>query len=240
MTSLKRNHQPIGMYAKVTTHTDIIKESQPTPLSEKDYKKYKTRKALKHLETIDTRDALKPYKGQRLGFEGVLIQVNPPNKKNSYSYGLVFASLFCPDRQIELDHVVIKTNITAYENVEMELFSRYYFTAEVGSYQKTINLLGIPAQQENFMLHKINMQKITPVETSQLTQPSQYIQTRVNNVVNSKTKKIPHSEAELYAIIDEQPNDGSKEQFIEEYSQAFQSKRLNALDVVNALYGIDK
>lgn len=246
MSQLKRNPKPIGAYVNNTPKHSVIKESNETEilppaalLNEKDYKKYKTRKALKHLTTIDTRDALRPYKNERLGFEGVLIEITQPNKKNQYSHGLVFASLYSPDRKIELDHVVMKCSQTSLESANLELFTRYYFTAEVGSYRKTINLLGIPAQQEHFMLCNINMRKITPIETSKLAQPSQYIVNRINNVMATKHRQPNHTERELYAHVHALPNDGTKEQFIEEYARSFQSKKMTSLDVVNTLYKSD-
>lgn len=238
MSQSKRNTSPTGPLFIKDPGTSNTKQ-KPTYIG-KDYEKYKIKKALKHLKTIDKREALQPYKHQRLGFEGVLIEVTPPNRKNGQSYGLVFASLYNPDRGIELDHAVVKVNAVAYESVKMELFTRYYFTAEIGSYYKTINLMGIPAKQEHYMLQKINLRKLMRVETSRLEQPTQYVRTRINNVILCKTKTPEHTEAELYTFVENQPNDGSKERFMEEYSQAFQSKSMSTLEVINKLYEIDK
>lgn len=184
----------------------------------------------------DTREVLRPYKNKRIGFEGVLIHVIQPNRKNAHTYGLVFASVYAPNEKIELDHAVIKVDKRSYSQTDIELFKRYYFTAEIAMYHKTAYILGIAAKQENFMLTHINMYKVQEVETSSVEQPTLYVMNRINNVMNCKTREVRHTEEELIKIVFDTPNDGSVEKFIDNYTLTYQNKKLNKHEVVETLY----
>lgn len=185
---------------------------------------------------MDTREVLRAYKKQRLGFEGVLINVIEPNRRNAYTYGLVFASVYAPSQNIELDHVVIKIDRKSYSQANFEEFKRYYFTAEVAMYYKTAYFNGIAAKQENFMLQNINPYKVREIETSELPQPTQYVMTRINNIMHCKTSTIRHTEQELIDIVFETPNDGSVERFIDGYTRTYQHSRVSKFDMIETLY----
>lgn len=195
-----------------------------------------THTGINTITKTDTREVLRPYKNKRIGFEGVLIHVIQPNRKNGHSYGLIFASVYAPNEHIELDHVVIKVDKRSYNQSVLELFTRYYFTAEIAMYHKTAYILGIPAKQENFMLQHINMYKTHEIETSAMAQPTMYVVNRINNVMHCKTSEIRHTEEELIKIVLETPNDGSVEKFINNYTLTYQSKKINDHKVVETLY----
>lgn len=188
-------------------------------------------------DKIERREILRPYKRQRLGFEGVLINILEPNRKNGFTYGLVFASVYSPKVNIELDHVVIKVTVPEFNYVEFELFKRYYFTAEVAPYYKTGYVLGIAAKRECFMLQNINISKVRQIATSQMSQPTLYVTTRIKNVLLCKSQHPRHTEDELLEIVKNTPNDGSVERFINEYTKSYQQKKITKHEVVETLYG---
>lgn len=187
---------------------------------------------------MNKREVLRPYKKQRLSFEGVLIHVIPPDRKNNYLHGLVFASLYAPNEQIELDHAVIEMDRQGFAQSKLELFKRYQFTAKVSTYHKPGPIMGISVQQECFMLQQINAKKITQIETSRLTQPTEYIRTRMNNVLLSKNTQaiVRYTEEQLMDLVTSMPNDGTVEEFMNVYTRSHQIAKVNAHDIVRAVY----
>lgn len=187
---------------------------------------------------MEKRSALRPYKKQRLFFEGVLIHIILPNKKNGYTHELVFGSLYAPNEQVELDHAVIAIDNGTFQLNKFELFKRYTFTAKVAIYRKTGPIMGIPVQQECCMLEQINPNKIHMVETSHLTQPTLYIQTRIRNILSSKseTAQMRYSKDELLDIVTTRPNDGSVEQFMSVYTKSHQVAKIDAFDIIKVVY----
>lgn len=187
---------------------------------------------------MEKRSALRPYKKQRLSFEGVLLHVIPPNKKNSYTHGLVFGSLYAPNEDIELDHAVIEVDNGTFVLNKFELFNRYTFTAKVALYRKTGPIMGIPVQQECFMLEQINPNKIQLVEESRLVQPTLYIETRMRNILASKSQvaQVRYTEEELLDIVTTMPNDGSVEQFMSVYTKSHQVVKIDSGEIIKAVY----
>lgn len=179
------------------------------------------------------RKALEKYKNNRLRFEGVLCDIIQPNKRNGYTYGLVFASLYAIHEDIELDHVVIKSDNLRFD-IEPKLFNRYQFTAKIDSYYKIGKIIGIPVQKEHFMLTEIKRLKVSP--NTKLEQPTKYVQRRIKNIMASKNIKPIHSYNEIINIISKMTNDGSVEKFINQYSQIHQHRSFGKYDVINKLY----
>lgn len=184
---------------------------------------------------MDTREVLRPYKKQRLGFEGVLVDILEPNRRNGYAYGLVFASVFAPNEGIELDHVVIQMDRVCFKKADLSLYTRYYFTARIDSYYKTVNIIGVVALQENFMLQHINLNKLREIPESKMDQPTMYVMARINNIMLCKGE-LRHTEEELVEKVFNTPNDGSVEQFIDECTGSYQQTVVNRRDMEEALY----
>lgn len=205
-------------------------------IDSKNIYKHKAKKALQHSSNIDTRQELEPFKGQRLRFEGVLIDIVPPTRKTMNQCSLVFASLYEKNLKIELDHVVLQAPPTQVEYYELELYQRYYFTAEVGSYTKTVKLMGVNAQKLHFMLKNINMRKIRICEESHIPQPSLYIRRRVDNALNNPYRTSPFTKEELLDHIEGLNNDGSKEAFVETYTQALKTKHITRHEINKIIY----
>lgn len=187
-------------------------------------------------KTNDRREILRPYKHKRLGFEGVLIDLIEPNRRNGYTYGLVFASVYSASQNIELDHAVIKMGIAEFNQANLDLFERYYFTAVVKNYYKTGYILGIAAKIECFMLADINPHKIQKLNMSKLQQPTAYVINRIDNVLISKIIAPRHTKEELIEHVLNMPNDGSVERFINEYTQSYQNVEITKYEVINTLY----
>lgn len=203
------------------THDESIKEEIVSP---------------ERLDSVKKREVLRPYKRKRLGFEGVFIHAIEPNRKNGYTYGLVFGSIYAPNEKIELDHAVIKVSIAEYNQANLELYQRYYFSAEVDSYYKTGYVLGIAAKREHFMLTHINVSKMYKLSTSVMTQPTMYVISRIRNVLSSKNIEPRHTEEELLEIIYRLPNDGSVERFVDTYTKNYQHKKVTTYDIIETLY----
>lgn len=184
---------------------------------------------------MDTREVLRPYKKQRLGFEGVLVDIIAPNKRNGHAYGLVFASVYAPNEKIELDHVVIQMDKVSFRKAELNLFARYYFTASVAAYFKPTYIIGAVALQENFMLQDINLNKLRELGESQMHQPTMYVMTRINNILLCKGE-LRHTEDDLIKTVFNTPNDGSVEKFINECTKSYQQTAVDKHELVEALY----
>lgn len=187
---------------------------------------------------MDKRSALLPYKKQRLSFEGVLLHIIPPNKKNRFTHGLVFGSLYAPNEDVELDHAVIEVDHGTFVFNKFELFKRYTFTAKVSIYRKTGPIMGIPVQQECCMLEQINPNKIQQVEESSLTQPTLYTRTRIRNILASKsqTAQVRYTEEQLHDIVTTMPNDGQVEEFMSVYTKSHQVVKIDSNDIIKAVY----
>lgn len=187
---------------------------------------------------MEKREVLRPYKKQRLAFEGVLINIIQPNKKNSYLYGLVFASLYAANENIQLDHAVIEMDKASFAKSKLEMFKRYRFTAQVGVYQKTGPILGVPVLQECFMLQYINAAKITEETESQIEQPTVYTQTRIQNILHSKSKtaQLRYTREQLIEIVTTMPNDGSVEQFMCVYTRSHQVVKVDSSEIIRTVY----
>ncbi|MGX1266720.1 hypothetical protein RKD55_004664 [Rossellomorea marisflavi] len=184
---------------------------------------------------MDTREVLRPYKKQRLGFEGVLVDILEPNKRNGHAYGLVFASVYAASEKIELDHVVIQMDKVSFRKAELRLYTRYYFTAKIDSYYKAVSIIGVVALQENFMLQHINLNKLREMPESNLKQPTTYVMTRIHNMMLCKGE-LYHTKDELVRQVLMTSNDGSVEQFIDECTASYQQSVVNRRDLEEALY----
>lgn len=184
---------------------------------------------------MDTREELRPYKKQRLGFEGVLIDIIYPNRRNGYLYGLVFGSIYAPNEKIEVDHAVIQMDQLSFKKAGLELFNRYYFTAVVKSYFKLTNILGVMAERENFMLAEINLNKLKEFPVSYIEQPTMFVQNRINSIMMCKGDN-PFTKEWLMEQVLRLPNDGSVEEFIDDCSRRNQQSHVGRHDMINILY----
>lgn len=188
-----------------------------------------------HNRSCDTRrEALKRHKGDRLKFEGVLCDILQPNIRNGFTYGLVFLSLYVDSHNIEIDHAVIKLDKSHFNSYDLQVFNRYEFTVMIDSYYKATDILGISAQREYFMLSDIN--KIQKVKTSNLGQPTLSVTNRLTNVMASKTITPEHTEEELMDIVMDLEDDGSVEEFINDYTKNLQHKKMDSHQIIKNLY----
>lgn len=184
---------------------------------------------------MDTREVLRPYKNLRLGFEGVLVDIVAPNRRNGHAYGLVFASVYASNEGVELDHVVIQLDKARFKKVELNLFTRYYFTATITPYFKPTDILGVLALQENFMLQDINLHKLRELNESQIHQPTMYVMKRINNILLCKGE-LRHTEEDLIQTVFRTPNDGSVEKFINECTKSYQQTKVDRRELEETLY----
>jgi len=184
---------------------------------------------------LDTREVLRPYKNRRIGFEGVLIDIIRPSDKNAYHYGLVFGSVYAPNERIELDHSVIQVTKSTFMEIEVHLYQRYYFTADIEKYYKAVRVLGVPVLRDSFMLTNIRSHKITRRDSAQLAQPTMFTLNRIRNILSCKTSEINHTEQDVLDVIAKLPNDGAVEKYINEYTSSYQ-RGLSMNDILDVLY----
>lgn len=181
------------------------------------------------------REILAPYLDERLCFEGVLISTITPNISNGHTYGLVFASIYAPHQDIELDHVVIQMDVGGYKRAGLNLYSRYQFTAKVDVYYKTGLIQGMTAKRRHYMLIDMNIAKIKRIHTSKMKQPTCYVANRINNI-SKFSNKTNLTKKKLFDKIMNMPNDGAVECFIDKNIKASRVKRMARYEIVNALY----
>ena len=184
---------------------------------------------------IDTRNALSPYKGQRLSFEAVLVDITMPTKKNHYEYGLVFGAVYAPNECIELDHVVIAVNRGVFRHMNLELYKRYRFTAMVDSYKRANRICGTLAQTDVYMLCDMKSHRIREIETSSLAQPTQFLLNRIETSLLCESRTVAHTAEELLERALREPNDGSIEKFIDAYTKQNQVTEFDRFAVIQAL-----
>lgn len=185
---------------------------------------------------METRENLRPFKKQRLCFEGVLIDIVTPQKKNKHQYGLVFGSVYAPNENVELDHAVIQISKEQFEKAKLERYTRYMFTAEVAPYFKLTRIMGVSVNQENFMLKDINFNRLKESHFSHMAQPTAYVMRRIQTMVLYKGELKPSKNELLEAVLNT-PNEGSVERFINECTESYQRTHVNQKDLEEVLYG---
>lgn len=189
---------------------------------------------------METREGLRPYKKKRLAFEGVLVAINKPTKRNGGMHELVFASVYAPHENVELDHVVIAANSKVIKEIKPVMYKRYHFTARVESYFKPVKIMNALVNREDFMLTDINTKKVRLQETSNLSQPTQFAKERIHTLVFQQSNVAPealwYTAEELISVVRSMPNDGSVEKFISEATRSYQKVKFSKYKVIESLY----
>lgn len=176
------------------------------------------------------REILKPHVGRRLSFEGVLINIQGANKRSKHHCGLVFASIYAKNENIELDHAVIKIHPQKIKHLNLERYRRYTFTAEIYVYHKAEELLGVLTQRRYYTLTDINLKKLQPTNITHLTQPTKYVQSRLARLCRYDDKVFP--EKNILSLI----NDGTIEKTVDQKLAKTQRERITKTSMISALY----
>lgn len=181
---------------------------------------------------MSKREELAPYNNERLYVEGVLIDITKPNKKNHHKAGLVFGSVYLPNEDIELDHIVIAVPETFTRNKEIELFNKYGFTAEVGSYYKKKNILGTLASVKAYHLQDINSRRFETIEPVVKSDLSRYLKNRLSSL---HRRGVPVDMTELnYALREKK--EGERELYLKKIMMTLNKKDVTHADIMNAIY----
>lgn len=165
--------------------------------------------------------------GLRLNFEGVLVNINHANKRNGYHCGLVFASIYAKNEILELDHAVIKIHPKT-KRFKLTMLYTLQFYAEIGTYHKIEKILSIPTEVKYYTINNINTNKIAIMQTSNLTQPTKYVKTRLGHIA----KHDNQSNTNILALR----NDGSIEKHVDQYLESFRKHKITKNDIITALY----
>lgn len=176
--------------------------------------------------------ALAPYVGQRLYAEGILIDINKPNKKNGHTFGLVFASITLPNEKLELDHVVIPVTKAFINKQKPVIFTKYAFTACVSSYTKLSRLQGVLVNIDAYQLKDINAKRFDKISAKK---------PKLSLFLENKLKKIDqhqyhHLNTHALRTILLKKNEGEREEYMMQLTLTLQKRSVTRADILNELY----
>lgn len=181
---------------------------------------------------MSKREELAPFNNERLYVEGVLVDINAPNHKTHNQAGLVFASVLLPNEKIELDHVVISVPPSFIQKHNIELYGKYGFTAEVGSYYKRKYIMGIPAKTKAYHLQKINEYRFKTLEPQQPEDISRHLK---NRLASLHRRNCPINIVELNYLLREM-KEGERERTLQNITKAMTKKSVTHADIMNEIY----
>lgn len=188
---------------------------------------------------MDTRHHLQPYYKQRLRFEGVLIQIIPPNKQNRHNYNLIFASVYNKHHDIEIDHVVISAKSNVFRYTDFTPFVRYSFTATIDKYYKPRRYKRMNVQTEAYQLNDINPNNIEEDVTSDLPRDlSQYVAHAIKDLAHNPSIKESYETLNHHFLS--LPNDGSREKEVNQMKQTIRRRRFAKEDIIDIIYHDDR
>ena len=178
------------------------------------------------------REELAKYNNERLYVEGVLIDINQPNKKNSNRLGLVFGSVSLPNEKMELDHVVISVPDNFAERHELQLFKKYSFTALVGSYNKRKMIMGTPVQAKAYHLVDINHKRFEEIQPNQPEDLSRHLKNRLASI---QRQGVSINMVELNRIL-RGKKEGEREKYLSTLSKTLTKTDVTHADILNTIY----
>lgn len=174
------------------------------------------------------REILKPYVGTRHLCQGILIDLIEPNKRNRHKRSGVFASIYLPKLDIELDHSVIILPGKLKDIEDLELFKKYEFTIEVNTYTTTKIINNIKALGTKYQLTNISTTKFKQIDPMKPDDLSVYL--------NNRLIRFKYTEREsLKKHILTLP-EGQREAFIEKLTGRKQRRTLNKHNIIKELY----
>lgn len=184
------------------------------------------------LDIVDQRSILEPHVGKRVFVEGVLIDITTPNKKNHFTYGLVFASVNLPNEKLELDHVVIPVKKDFTQLHELKIYTKYGFSALVDTYEKTKNIEGVLVQAKAYQLNNINKNRFNESVPLHGKPLSIYIQNRLRRL---SIMKLPIDIDQLGTVLQKKAQ-GEREQYIGQLTTTLQKTNVTQANILDTLY----
>lgn len=181
---------------------------------------------------MSNREELSNYVNERLYIEGVLIDINKPNKKNKFRAGLVFASVCLPNENIELDHIVIAVPESFIYKHELRIYDKYAFTAKVGTYSKRKYILGTPVNTKSHHLTDINQNRFKKIKPSCPEDLSRHIK---NRLATFQKNQLPINMPEINRILREL-NEGERERYLSNISMTTKRKDITHADILDSIY----
>lgn len=181
---------------------------------------------------MSRREELSHYVNERLYVEGVLIDINKPNKKNQYRAGLVFGSVNLPNEKIELDHIVISVPESFIYKHELKIYNKYGFTAKVGTYTKRKYILGTPVHTKSHHLTDINQNRFAELEPKCPENLSRHIK---NRLATFQRNNMPINMVELNKIL-RTLNEGERERYLSNIAMTTKRKDITHADILDSIY----
>lgn len=181
---------------------------------------------------MSRREELSSYVNERLYVEGVLIDINKPNKKNQYRAGLVFGSVKLPNEKIELDHIVISVPESFIYKNELKVYNKYGFTAKVGTYTKRKHILGTSVHTKSHHLTDINQNRFKELEPLCPPELSRHIK---NRLATFQRNEMPINMLEINRILREL-NEGERERFLSSIAMTTKRKDITHADILDSIY----
>src|SRR5699024_10587238 len=136
------------------------------------------------------------------------------------------------NEDIEIDHVVISVAEKFAEKHGLKLFTKYGFTALVGSYNKRKIILGTPVQVKAYHLVDINQRRCEELEARRLSEHSGHVKYRLSSL---HKRGVPIDMFELKRILREK-KEGEREQYLNTLSTTLIRKNVTHADILNTIY----
>lgn len=184
------------------------------------------------IDVVDQRSILEPHVGKRLFVEGILIDITSPNKKNHYTYGLVFASVNLPNENLELDHVVIPVKKDFTQLHDLKIYTKYGFSALVDTYEKTKSIEGIFVQAKAYQLNSINRNRFYEAAPLNGKPLSLYLQNRLRRL---NQMNLPIDIDQLGTVLQKKAQ-GEREQYMGQLTTTLQKTNVTQANILDTLY----
>lgn len=175
-----------------------------------------------------TREILKPYVGTRHLCQAILIDEIEPNKRNRYQEAGVFASIYLPKLDIELDHSVIEIPGKIKDRHDLMLYHKYEFTVEVSTYTTTKVINNIKALGTKYQLTNMSIAKFKEIDPTTPDKLSLYL---TNRLIRFNTQERQSLEQHLLTLPE-----GQREALMERTTRRRQRRTLNKHHIIKTLY----
>lgn len=132
-----------------------------------------------------TKVELKPYVGEGVTCQGVLIDIIPARKKSQHRPCLVFGSVQLVGKGEELDHLVVMVTDEWIEWNGLKMYNKYQFKGIVQSYWQTREVCGIPAKTKDWGLRDVMQYKVKELPKERKNQLSRFLNLRLEEMLRT-------------------------------------------------------
>lgn len=181
---------------------------------------------------MSRREELSQFVNERLYVTGVLIDINKANKKNKYRTGLVFGSVYLPNEDIEIDHIVIAVPESFVVKNSLKLYDKYGFTAKVGTYNKQRYILNTPVSTKSHHLTEINQNRFEKLKPNKPEDVSRHIKNRLSSFHKND---VPINMSAINTVL-RNLKEGERERYLNNISMTTRRKNVSHADILESIY----